>query len=423
LTILPVGAADGSLPKTISLVRDEVNLEDQQAKARILDLPTGQGTTVRLGVIDLPSFYADLGGPGERRSATADVARLLKKLKAEHVSGVVLDLRRNGGGSLDEAVSLTGLFIREGPVVQTRGPRGDIDVDADTDPSVLYDGPLVLLISRFSASASEILVGALQDYGRGVVVGDSSTFGKGTVQNILPLAFVMDKMGLEHAYDPGALKVTIRKFYRPNGASTQLRGVASDIVLPSPSDFSEVSESTLKDPLPWDTVTPAPHVRLNRIQPYLSALREKSIQRVKTEKDFALLADDLAQVRKSLATKSVSLNEAERRQELAQSKARQDERVRESRIRFPSRPATYEITLKNVSSPGLPPPLAATKSVGAAHGANSSSAPNALAPDAASRSLDDDIVLNETVKILADYVDLLNGQANPAGPGNSVSAL
>jgi carboxyl-terminal processing protease len=423
LTILPVGAADGSLPKTISLVRDEVNLEDQQAKARILDMPTGQGATVRLGVIDLPSFYADLGGPGERRSATADVARLLKKLKAEHVSGVVLDLRRNGGGSLDEAVSLTGLFLREGPVVQTRGPRGDIDVDADTDPSVLYDGPLVLLISRFSASASEILVGALQDYGRGVVVGDSSTFGKGTVQNILPLAFVMDKMGLEHAYDPGALKVTIRKFYRPNGASTQLRGVASDIVLPSPSDFSEVSESTLKDPLPWDTVTPAPHERLNRVQPYLSALREKSIQRVKTEKDFALLADDLAQVRKSLATKSVSLNEAERRQELAQSKARQDERVRESRIRFPFRPATYEITLKNVSSPGLPPPMAATKSVAAAHGASSSSAPNALAPDAASRSLDDDIVLNETVKILADYVDLLNGQANPAGPGHSVSAL
>ena len=421
LTILPVGAADGSLPKTISLVRDEVNLEDQQAKARILDLPTGQGTTVRLGVIDLPSFYADLGGPGERRSATADVAQLLKKLKAEHVRGVVLDLRRNGGGSLEEAVSLTGLFIREGPVVQTRGPRGDIGVDADTDPSVLYDGPLVLLISRFSASASEILVGALQDYGRGVVVGDSSTFGKGTVQNILPLALVMDKMGLAHAYDPGALKVTIRKFYRPNGASTQLRGVASDIVLPSPSDFSEVSESTLKDPLPWDTVAPAPHERLNRVQPYLRALRDKSIQRVRAEKNFALLADDLAQVRRNLATKSVSLNEAERRQELAQSKARQDERERESRIHPAARPATYEITLKNVSSPGLPPPMAATKSVAAAHGANSSSAPNALDQVAAGRSLDDDIVLDETMKILADYVDLLNGGAN--SPGHSVSAL
>ena len=421
LTILPVGATDASLPKTISLVRDEVNLEDQQARAHILDLPTGQGTTVRLGVIDLPSFYADLGGSGERRSATADVARLLKKLKAEHVRGVVLDLRRNGGGSLEEAVSLTGLFIREGPVVQTRGPRGDIDVDADTDPSVLYDGPLILLISRFSASASEILAGALQDYGRGVVVGDSSTFGKGTVQNILPLAFVMDKMGLAHAYDPGALKVTIRKFYRPNGASTQLRGVASDIVLPSPSDFSEVSESTLKDPLPWDTVAPAPHERLNRVQPYLSALREKSIQRVRTERNFALLADDLAQVRKSLATKSVSLNEAERRQELAQSKARQDERERESRIHPAARPATYEITLKNVSSPGLPPPMAATKSAAPAQVTDPSSASNALDRVPTGRPADDDIVLNETVEILADYVNLLNTPANTARPGHTVS--
>jgi carboxyl-terminal processing protease len=421
LTILPVGAADGSLPKTISLVRDEVNLEDQQAKARILELPTGQGTTVRLGVIDLPSFYADLGGPGERRSATTDVAQLLKKLKAEHVRGVVLDLRRNGGGSLEEAVSLTGLFIREGPVVQTRGPRGDIGVDADTDPSVLYDGPLVLLISRFSASASEILVGALQDYGRGVVVGDSSTFGKGTVQNLLPLALVMDKMGLAHAYDPGALKVTIRKFYRPNGASTQLRGVASDIVLPSPSDFSEVSESTLKDPLPWDTVAPAPHERLSRVQPYLSALREKSLRRVATEKGFALLADDLARVRKSLATKSVSLNEAERRQDLAQSKARQDERERESRIHPAARPATYEITLKNVSSPGLPPPMAATKSAAPAQVTDPSSAPNALDRVPIGRPADDDIVLNETVKILADYVNLLNAPANTAGPGHTVS--
>jgi carboxyl-terminal processing protease len=254
-----------------------------------------------------------------------------------------------------------------------------------------------------------------------VVVGDSSTFGKGTVQNLLPLALVMDKMGLAHAYDPGALKVTIRKFYRPNGASTQLRGVASDIVLPSPSDFSEVSESTLKDPLPWDTVAPAPHERLSRVQPYLSALREKSLRRVATEKGFALLADDLARVRKSLATKSVSLNEAERRQDLAQSKARQDERERESRIHPAARPATYEITLKNVSSPGLPPPMAATKSAAPAQVTDPSSAPNALDRVPIGRPADDDIVLNETVKILADYVNLLNAPANTAGPGHTVS--
>ena len=157
--------------------------------------PGEGGRTLRLGVIDLPSFYADMGG-GRRRSATADVARLLGKLKAEHVRGVVLDLRHNGGGSLEEAINLTGLFIRKGPVVQTRGSDGKVVVDEDTDPSVVYDGPLVLLTSRFSASASEILAGALQDYGRAVVVGDSSTFGKGTVQNIVPLAPYMDQVGL-----------------------------------------------------------------------------------------------------------------------------------------------------------------------------------------------------------------------------------
>ena len=175
-------------PRPCRWSRDKVKLEDQEAKARIVDLPTGNGATVRLGVIDLPSFYADMGGPTGRRhrSATADVARLLGKLKAEHVRGIVLDLRRNGGGSLQEAISLTGLFIRTGPVVQTRDQCGDVEVDADDDPAVAYDGPLVLLTSRFSASASEIVAGALQDYGRALVVGDSSTFGKGTVQNIAP---------------------------------------------------------------------------------------------------------------------------------------------------------------------------------------------------------------------------------------------
>ena len=195
LSVLPTGAAEGTPPKTASLVRDAINLADQEAKARIIDLPTAKGGTTRLGVIDLPSFYAyaDEHGSARGRSATADVSRLVKKLKAERVQGIVLDLRRNGGGSLEEAISLTGLFIRKGPVVQTRDQAGNIEVDTDNDPAVLYDGPLVLLTSRFSASASEILAGALQDYGRALVVGDSSTFGKGTVQNLVPLARVMNR--------------------------------------------------------------------------------------------------------------------------------------------------------------------------------------------------------------------------------------
>jgi carboxyl-terminal processing protease len=398
LTILPASAAEGSLSKTVSLVRDEIKLEDQQAKARILDLPAEHGRTLCLGVIDLPSFYADMGGRkgAKPRSATADVARLLAKLKKEHVRGVVVDLRGNGGGSLEEAISLTGLFIRQGPVVQTRGLEGEIEVSSDQDASVQYDGPLIVLTSRFSASASEILVGALQDYGRAVVVGDSSTFGKGTVQSILPLTMVMDKVGFAHAYDPGALKVTMSKFYRPNGASTQLRGVASDIILPSPSDLSDVNESALKAPLPWDAVPAAPHEQLNRVQPYLGTLRERSLHRIGTEKPFTYLAEDVARLKKSLAEKSVSLNEAERRQELAQLKARQDERKQFELAHLASQPTTYEITLKKASLPGLPPPMAPKKS-----------------EDAVTKtgpSPGNDILLHETLKILGDYVGLLATQ-------------
>jgi carboxyl-terminal processing protease len=420
LAVVPAGGAAGAVPRTISLVRDEINLEDQEARARVVDLPNGRGTTLRLGIVDLPSFYADLDGRkgAARRSATADVARLLNKLKAEGVQGVALDLRRNGGGSLDEAISLTGLFIRKGPVVQTRDPDGHVEVSADEDPTVLYDGPLIVLTSRFSASASEILVGALQDYGRAVVVGDPSTFGKGTVQNVLPLGRVMDQAGLAHAYDPGALKVTIRKFYRPSGASTQLRGVASDIVVPSTSDLSEVSESALKDPLAWDSVPPAAYQALNRAAPYVSALRDRSARRIATEKELRDVVDDAARLKRNLATKSVSLNEAERRHEMEQSNTRQTDRDRESLSLQAFRPTTYDITLQNVSSPGLPPPTVVAKPDAAARApraAGVGETDGALAPSKSFAA-----TLNEAVRILADYVDLLgqhNAQTEPRGTG------
>ncbi len=424
LTFIPAGAAAGSPTKTASLVRDEITLEDQQAKARIVDLPNGKGATLRIGVIDLPSFYADMGG-GQRRSATADVSRLLGKLEAEHVRGVLLDLRHNGGGSLEEAINLTGLFIRKGPVVQTRGSDGKIVVDEDTDPTVLYDGPLVLLTSRFSASASEILAGALQDYGRAVVVGDSSTFGKGTVQNVLPLGPYMDQIGLGHAYDPGALKITTSKFYRPSGASTQLRGVAADVVLPSSSDFTDVSEASLKDPLPWDVVPAAAYERLNRVKAYVAALRERSERRRATEKPFADLRDDLARFRKGLVSKSISLNEAERRQEVAESKARETALASDERALLATGgPTTYEITLKNVSLPGLPAPKALTNKE-EAKGAATPSSPEGAGPnDGAGSSTTDDIILNEGVQILADYVNLLkpSGAAASSACGRGCGA-
>jgi carboxyl-terminal processing protease len=413
LSVIPAGASDGSPPRRESIGRDEVKLEDQEARASIVDLPSGKGT-VRLGVIDLPSFYADIGGisGANSRSATADVARVLAKLNAERVSGVVLDLRHNGGGSLAEAISLTGLFIRKGPVVQTRDQAGEIEVGADTDAGVAYDGPLVVLTSRMSASASEILTGALQDYGRAIAVGDSSTFGKGTVQTILPLARVMDQAHLPHGYDPGALKVTTNKFYRPSGASTQLRGVASDIVLPSTSDVSEISESALQDPLPWDTVRSTTYEHLNRVSPYVALLRDRSARRVAASKEFRFIEDDVARLKARLVTKFVSLNEAERRQELGQSMARREERVREERTLQAVRPTVYAITVENASLPGLPPPAMYPPKGSSTAPLSETDDLDEVSPD---RSPTDDVILGESERILADYIEVLGSGHGEGG--------
>jgi carboxyl-terminal processing protease len=410
LTVVPSKGNEGAPRKMVTLVRDEVKLEDQRAKARIIDLPQEDGKTLRLGVIDVPEFYADMSdkGEGTRRSVTADVARLLAKLKAENARGIVVDLRRNGGGSLKEAISLTGLFIDKGPIVQTRGATGGVEVSTDPDPRVIYDGPLVLLTSRFSASASEIMAGALQDYGRAIIVGDSSTFGKGTVQNILPLARIMDQVGLSHAYDPGALKVTIRKFYRPGGASTQLKGVAADIVLPSISDFDDVSEAALKDPLPWDAVAKAPFTRLNRVSPYVATLRDKSQKRVDKDEMFTYLRDDVHKVAQSLSTKSVSLNEADRRKELAEEKARQAEHERKLTALLAKQPTVYEISVDKAGVAGLPPPSKIVPAPAASAGAPGSQDSTSTTKGHSSngRKLDEDVTLDEATRILADYVRL-----------------
>ena len=252
------------------------------------------------------------------------MGRLLDKLKAEQVRGVVLDLRRNGGGSLQEAIDMTGLFIKRGPVVQTRDSSGSVEVGADRDPSIRWAGPLVVLTSRLSASASEILAGALQDYGRAVIVGDTATFGKGTVQTIVPLGSIMDRAGLGHSFDPGALKLTISKFYRPSGASTELRGVASDLVVPSPTEAAPVGESKLADPLPWDTIPAAPFDRLAEVAPQLPALRTSSAQRLAADPGFANLKRQIRSPPRAARHGTVSLNEAERRREQVEDKRLDD---------------------------------------------------------------------------------------------------
>lgn len=381
LTIIPVDSPSDR--RVVSLIRDEIKLEDQEVKAKVIELPGKADKPLRLGVIDLPTFYAtidrpmelagDTGGPGggkiTPRSTSVDVGKILKKFKTENVTGVILDLRRNGGGSLEEAIKLTGLFIKEGPVVQVRTGDDRRFVRGDEDSSVLYDGPLIVLTSRFSASASEIVAGALQDYGRAIVVGDISTHGKGTVQNLNPLAPYVESASASVTNDPGQLKLTIQKFYRASGASTQLKGVMPDIVLPSVLNFSkDIGEDALENPLAWDTIPSAKYDKLRLVSPCLSELLKFSNERVATNQDFAYIREDIDIFRKHQADKTISLNEQERLKEKAEADARQKARAEERRARKTPERKVYELALKHVDLPGLPPPVDKSNSISKVNG-------------------------------------------------------
>lgn len=404
LTVIPAGA-DLATRKTISLIRDEVKLEEQEAKAEVIDTPTADGKTLRLGYIDLPSFYADFGDESStRKSTTVDMTRLVKKLEAEKVSGLILDLRNNGGGSLDEVIRLTGLFVKRGPVVQVKNSRDQIKVLDDDNSSVLYTGPMIVLTNRYSASASEILAGALQDYGRAVIVGDTSTFGKGSVQTIQPLDELMQRQGIKMDTDPGALKYTIQKFFRPSGSSTQLKGVLSDIVLPSVTDvISEYSEKTLDYPMPWDTISSSSFDKLSMVQPYLSELRKRSEARVKKDPDFAILQQVIGEEKRIQAQKTLSLNEAERLRE----KQDEDARLATLKKALAARPASkekiYKFSVKQADMPGLPP-LFDPKAVAKTTGATPDDATDPLAASAKSNGMD--TTLEESERILMDLISL-----------------
>ncbi len=414
-----VSAESTSDRREVTLVRDEIKLDDQAAKAKIIDLPTAGGQTMRIGVIDLPSFYVpmELGGPrkpdlagagsGSPHYTSTDVARLLTKLKAENCQGIVLDLRRNGGGSLEECVKLTGLFIKSGPVVQVSDGRSAPVVDDDTDKSQLYDGPLVVLTSRLSASASEILAGALQDYGRAIVVGDLSTHGKGTVQQLNPLRYWIESRGFL-TNDPGTLKITKAKFYRASGASTQLKGVMSDIVLPSKLNYmKDIGESALENALRWDTIPSARYEKLDLVAPYLPELLNRSGDRVLTNQDFVYVRQDIEQFRKLQSENSISLNERERIKEWDEEDARQRARDKERLARKTVEPTVYDLTLKQAELPGLPPP------VGKTNDTSLNLAGDKVAPtDPDSETAEDvapavDPTLEETQRILVDYIGLL----------------
>ena len=337
LTIIPGDAPDER--RVISLVRDRVNIEDQQASAELIDFNDAGGNTTRYGVIDLPGFY-------EKCSEHVEV--LIERLTDEGIQGIVLDLRHNGGGLLPEAVELAGLFFKKGPVVQVDHTRRAKDILSDNDSGVAYSGPLVVLVNNLSASASEIVAAALQDYGRAVVVGGETTHGKGTVQTLIQLKDYISPRGIID--DPGKLKFTVSKFFRINGYSTQKDGVTPDIILPSIYDHMEIGEASLDNALDSSQIDPLKYESLNRIAPYAAALRERSKARVEASQEFKYINEDINRLIENREKKTVSLNAEVRRQEKKERRERADARIEERRERDVPERTIYEITLKDIAA-------------------------------------------------------------------------
>ncbi|KTT18633.1 tail-specific protease [Pseudomonas fulva] len=303
LEIIPASnAPSDQTSKIVSITREAVKLEEQAAKKSVLKLKQ-DGRDYKLGIIEIPAFYLDFkayrAGDPEYKSTTRDVKKLLTELQKEKVDGVVIDLRNNGGGSLQEATELTSLFIEKGPTVLVRNSDGRVDVLEDENPGAFYKGPLALLVNRLSASASEIFAGAMQDYHRALIIG-GQTFGKGTVQTIQPL-------------NHGELKLTLAKFYRVSGQSTQHQGVLPDIDYPSIIDTKEIGESALPEAMPWDTIRPVVKPAVDPFKPYLAQLKAQHQARSDKDAEFIYIRDRLALTQKLMTEKTVSLNEQARR--------------------------------------------------------------------------------------------------------------
>lgn len=310
LDVVPANSSDADSSKIVAITRNKVALEEQSAQAEVLEIEQF-GHKRRIGVIDIPTFYIDFRalqkGDLDYKSTTRDVRKLIRELQEQRVDGIVIDLRDNGGGSLQEAKHLTGLFIDRGPTVQIRSKSNRVDILDDRDISVVYDGPLAVLVNRLSASASEIFAGAIQDYERGVIIG-TQTFGKGTVQSLLPL-------------NRGQLKLTQAKFYRISGESTQERGIIPDIVYPASYDPDSIGESTLDEPLPWDRISPTNYRSKANINQYIPELRSLHHERVAENANFNYLKEAFAYRKSRNEDITVSLNESVRRQESADREA------------------------------------------------------------------------------------------------------
>ncbi|HDS1712178.1 TPA: carboxy terminal-processing peptidase [Pseudomonas putida] len=366
LEIIPASnAPSDQTSKIVSITREAVKLEEQAAKKSVLKLKQ-DGRDYKLGIIEIPAFYLDFkayrAGDPEYKSTTRDVKKLLTELQKEKVDGVVIDLRNNGGGSLQEATELTSLFIEKGPTVLVRNSDGRVDVLEDENPGAFYKGPLALLVNRLSASASEIFAGAMQDYHRALIIG-GQTFGKGTVQTIQPL-------------NHGELKLTLAKFYRVSGQSTQHQGVLPDIDYPSIIDTKEIGESALPEAMPWDTIRPAIRPASDPFKPFLAQLKAQHEARSDKDAEFTYIRDRLALTQKLMNEKTVSLNEQERR-------ARHDEiEAKQLALENVRRKAKGEEPLKELKKEDE----------------------DALPAEDENTKPEDDAYLSETGRILIDYL-------------------
>jgi len=328
LEVLPADASPGGPTKIVRIIRDKVKLEEQSAKSEIINLKEN-GKAYKIGIIDLPSFYLDYEamqrGEKDYKSTTGDVTKILKNFQKEGVDGVIMDLRSNGGGSLYEAVELTGLFIDNGPVVQVRDAQGTVEVKKD-EPGVTYGGPFMVMTDRFSASASEIFAGAIQDYGRGLVVGNT-TYGKGTVQNLLDINRLIPR----ETAKLGQIKMTIAKFYRITGSSTQHKGVTPDISFPEIYSAEDYGESAEKTALPWDKIGETSYSKVQDLSSSILILKNLHDERMNSSEDFKFMLQDIQDFNKRKEEKSVSLNEEKLKAERDEDKKEELDRYNKHR--------------------------------------------------------------------------------------------
>ncbi len=354
LQVMPAGTLPGAGEKIITLTRNQVKLEEQAAKSSVITIPR-EGRDWTIGVIDVPSFYRDYralsNGDKDYTSTTKDVKRLIGELEGQGIDGLIIDLRNNGGGHLTEATALSGLFIDNGPVVQLRNSNGRISRldDPDPVPRVAYNGPLAVLVNRYSASASEIFAAAIQDYARGVIIGQQ-TFGKGTVQNLYSLDQYVrrpDDEGL------GQLTLTIGKYYRVTGESTQHRGVDPDIALPSPIDATAVGESVRESALPWDTIRTTEFRAGEPLDTTINSLTANHISRAKEDPDFQYLLEGIRDVEEARSRTSLSLNIDERKNERADELARRLERENLRRAALQLEPLATVEELETLEGPDI----------------------------------------------------------------------